>query len=536
MNQSATVGNSQIENLNTNQLINSLLKQLEAKDHQMEQLNQTIANLTETINELKRKIFGISSEKTGNVSSIDGQLSLFDELGTDEQVQEPEIIKVAAHDKKKSRATHEELTKNVPVRTVELKLEGNNLNCPYCKTPMEEIGSKVVREEIHITPAKVERVQYVQFSYACPQCRNDGEATIEKAPVPVPLIGHSMASSSSVAYIMYQKCINCQPFYRQEKDWEQLGVKLNRGTMANWFNVCAEQYLMPIYEKLHEYLLKQSVIHADETTCQVLNEEGKTAESKSYIWLYTSGAFEQHRIVIYEYQSSRGGYHAVNFLSDFHGYVHTDGFSGYNRLSNITRCGCWAHLRRYMFEAIPKKKGTATEQAPACIGYAYCNQLFQIESELKDLEPEERRNKRLELERPVLDAFWKWIDGMNALGGSKLAKAVQYAKNQKPYMENYLLDGRCAISNNAAERAVKSYVMGRKNFLFHDTVKGANASAVVYTLAETAKANGVNIRLYLETVLSKMLDYKNGPDSIIEDLMPWSDAIQHSCSLNNNKD
>lgn len=194
---------AETQDLNMNQLVNNLLKQLEAKDHQMEQLNQTIADLTETINEMKRKIFGISSEKSSNIPEIEGQLSsMFDQLGIGEPVQEPETITVTAHEKKKSRATHDELAKNVPVRTVNLTLEGEDLNCPYCNTPMDEIGSKVVREEIHITPAKVERVQYVQHSYACPQCRADGESTIEKALVPAPLIPHSMASASSVAYIM----------------------------------------------------------------------------------------------------------------------------------------------------------------------------------------------------------------------------------------------------------------------------------------------------------------------------------------------
>jgi hypothetical protein len=286
-----------------------------------------------------------------------------------------------------------------------------------------------------------------------------------------------------------------------------------------------------VYDRFHKYLLEQAVIHADETTCQVLNEDGKTPESKSYIWLYTSGAFEEHRIVIYEYQPSRGGYHAAGFLSGYHGFVHTDGFSGYNRLHDITRCGCWAHLRRYMFEAIPKKKG-ADSKSPAQTGLAYCNRLFEIEKGLQELKPEERQKKRLELERPVLDSFWKWIESVNPLGGSKLARAVNYALNQRPYMENYLLDGRCSLSNNAAERAVKSYVMGRKNFLFHDTVKGAKASAVVYTLAETAKANGLNIRLYLETVMTKMLDYKNEPNSILDELMPWSETMQKTCGLN----
>lgn len=186
-----------------------------------------------------------------------------------------------------------------------------------------------------------------------------------------------------------------------------------------------------------------------------------------------------------------------------------------------------------MFKAIPKKKGSCSETSEAYTGYAYCTQLFQIEKGLKDLEPEERQKKRLELERPVLDVFWKWTNGINALGGSKLAKAINYAKNQRSYMENYLFNGKCSISNNAAERAVKSYVMGRKNFLFHDAVKGAKASAIVYTLAETAKANGLNIRLYLETITAKMLDYKNEPDSILEELMPWSEAMQKSCGLNN---
>lgn len=165
------------------------------------------------------------------------------------------------------------------------------------------------------------------------------------------------------------------------------------------------------------------------------------------------------------------------------------------------------------------------------MGLAFCDKLFQIERHLKGLTAEKRRKKHLELERTVLDSFWKWIEGMEPLGRSKRAKAVKYAQNPRPYMENYLLDGRCSINNNAAERAVKTYVMGRKNFLFHDTVKGAKASAIAYTLAQTAKANELNICLYLETVMSKILDYKNEPDSILEELMPWSETMKESCGL-----
>ena len=208
------------------------------------------------------------------------------------------MIHIVSHTKRKPRATHDEIAKNVPATVVNLTLEGDDLNCPYCNTPMVEIGTKTVREEIKITPAKVERVIYVQHNYVCPQCREDGESTIVQAPVPAALIPHSMASASAVSYVMYQKCINCLSFYRQEKDWEQLGVKLNRGTLASWFNTCAEEYMKPVYDRLHVHLLEQDVIHADETTAQVLHEEGKTPESKSYIWLYTSGAFEKYRIVM----------------------------------------------------------------------------------------------------------------------------------------------------------------------------------------------------------------------------------------------
>ena len=188
-----------------------------------------------------------------------------------------------------------------------------------------------------------------------------------------------------------------------------------------------------------------------------------------------------------------------------------------------------------MFEAVPKKTKDNSKSL-ALTGLAYCDRLFEIEMELANLTPDERKQKRLELEKPLLDSFWEWVEKQNPLGGSKFAKAVNYALNQRTYMENYLKDGRCSISNNAAERAVKAYVMGRKNFLFHDTVKGATASAIVYTLVETAKANGLNIRLYLETVMTKMLDYKNEPESILEDLMPWSKMMQETCNINKNSE
>ncbi|MEG2060179.1 MAG: transposase, partial [Lachnospiraceae bacterium] len=197
---------------------------------------------------------------------------------------------------------------------------------------------------------------------------------------------------------------------------------------------------------------------------------------------------------------------------------------------HITRCGCWSHLRRKFVEALPQKKVAGTQRTKAEIGRDYCNNLFQIEETLKELTPKERYEKRLELEKPVLDAFWSWLDTVNALSGSALSKATTYARNQKPFMENYLLDGRLSISNNIAENAIRPFAVGRKNWLFSDTPKGADASAAIYSIVETAKANNLNIRAYLEYLLQYMpdMDWRHHPESL-ELLMPWSSRIQETC-------
>ena len=193
-----------------------------------------------------------------------------------------------------------------------------------------------------------------------------------------------------------------------------------------------------------------------------------------------------------------------------------------NKLTEVTRCGCWAHLRRKFAEAVPKGKVPGVNGSQAQIGIRYCDRLFAIEDELKDMEPEARYTKRQELAKPVLEAFWSWLETVNALPGGKLGKAVAYAVNQKQYLENYLLDGRLSISNNAAENAIRPFVIGRKNWLFSDTPKGAAASAGIYSIVETAKANGLDPYDYLELLLLNMPDWDH-TDEYIDDLMPWTE-------------
>jgi len=506
------------------------------KSHEAQtaQLNQTIANLNETVEYLKKKLFASSSEKTKK-DAFPGQLDLFNEAEAtaDPSVPEPTLEEAVGGYKRKARkqkATREEILAGLPVVEVPCTVPDEDRNCPYCNTPMEVIGKKVVREELRIIPAKVERIQYVQEVLGCPECKKDGASVIVGAETPSPLLKHSLASASTVAYVMYQKYVNSIPLYRQEADWKQLGVKLSRAALANWVIKCGIDYMEPVYGHLHQCLLERDIIHADETPCQVLKEDGKTAQSRSYMWLYGSGNDGLPPIRLYDYQPSRGGYHAEEFLKGFSGYLICDGFSGYNKLKGVIRCGCLAHMRRYWKEALPGKTRKSSDKTHAEIGLDYCNQLFELEKEYADLDADTRKAERLETEPAIWEAYWSWLETVNPAGGSRLAKAVTYAKNQKPYMENYLLDGRCSISNNIAENIARPYVVGRKNFLFHDTVKGARASAIIYSLVETAKLNNLNIYAYLETVLLYMPDYKNEPEGI-EELMPWSEMIQQRCQI-----
>ena len=503
---------------------------IEHLENTIKDLQNQVSNLTEMVLLLRKEKFGSSSEKTKK--QVDGQLSLFNEaeLESDSKSEEPVICRKGSMYHRKPKTSREELLKDLPVEEFPCVLHPDDMFCNQCGTTLKEIGFVKVRDEIEYIPAKVQIIRYMQQACECPACKHTTRPFIKKAVVPKSVLNHSLASPSSVSYVMYQKYVNSIPLYRQEKDWEQMGIALSRATMANWVIRSSQDHFEPVIKHMRKELLKREVIHCDETPVQVLKEEGKKPQTKSYMWLYRTGNDGKSPIILYDYQPSRSGDNAVSYLKDFKGYVHSDGYSGYNKLDDIIRCGCWAHLRRKFVEAIPDKKAADAPLTSAEIGRDFCNQLFKVEESLKDLTPEERFCKRLELEKPILEAFWCWLESLNVLKGSALGKAVTYAMNQRPFMENYLLDGRCALSNNAAENAIRPFTVGRKNWLFADTPKGASASAAVYSLIETAKANGLNVFAYLQHLLLYMpdTDWQNHPEEL-DDLMPWSLEVQEQC-------
>ena len=502
---------------------------IEHLENTIKDLQNQVSNLTEMVLLLRKEKFGSSSEKT--TSTVEGQLSLFNEVEVEavSNSDEPFLFRNGHVVKKAYKTKREEILKDIPVMEIPCMIHPDDMFCEQCGSTLKEIGYVKVRDELEYVPAKVRVIRYMQQSCECPSCKHKGKPFIKKAFTPKSVLNHSLASPSSVARVMYQKYVNSIPLYRQEKDWEQIGIGLSRATMANWIIRSSEEHLIPVVNRMREELLKRDIIHCDETPVQVLKEEGKKPQTKSYMWLYRSGNDQKPPIVLYDYQPSRNGDHAATYLKDFKGYVHSDGYSGYNKLSGITRVGCWAHLRRKFVEAIPAKKSDGPPTS-AELGRQYCDKLFAIEDSLKNLSDEERKLKRLELEKPVLEAFWCWLESLNTLKGSALGKAVTYALNQRPYMENYLLDGRCAISNNIAENAIRPFTVGRKNWLFADTPKGATSSAAIYSLIETAKANGLNVYAYLEHLLLYMpgSEWQRYPEEL-DNLMPWSPEVQENC-------
>lgn len=485
------------------------------------ELNQKLDWLMEQMRLAKKKVYGASSEQMKE--ELVGQLSLmFDETEAWLSTRRTSVkeTKVAAHTRqKRSSRVEEVLPENVPVEVVEHRL--SELTCPECGTVMEEIGSEVRRTLVMI-PAQVKIREDVYYTYACQNCKQTGtETPILKTEKEPPLIPGSYASPEAVAHLMVQKFVMYAPLYRQEQEWNRAGVMISRQTMSNWVLRVAEDWLRPIYDQLHRRLLQREVLHADETTLQVLKLEGRTTRSKCYMWLYRTSGDAEHPIVLYEYQQTRKAENAEAFLKGFHGWLHADGYSGYHRLpENIRVVGCWAHLRRKFDEAVNALPKERQAGCAALEGLRYCNVLFAIEKELAELPPEERYKQRLARSKPVMDALLAWAETKTAPPKSSLGKALYYLREQWPYLSRFLEDGRLEMSNNRAERSVKPFVMGRKNWLFANTEGGAQSSAIVYSLIETAKENGLDPYRYLVHVLSKAPILAAGDENWALKLLP----------------
>ena len=512
-------------------LEDTILKQKQ----EIEELKRKLEHMNEVFANAQRARFGQSSEQKNYVLGKD-QISLFNEAEDcqDHKAEEPnpDTIVIAAHERKKKRSQAEMLN-HLPEEEVLLELPEEQLICGKCGEKMKPIGKKFLRHEMQIIPKQVKLLAYYTVTYACDGCEKDtGFAHIASVKPPVPLMKHSLASPSTVAYIMTQKYVDGLPLARQEKIWAREGISLSRATMANWIIQCSQTWLKPLYKHMKQELLTHSVIHADETVVQVLKEDNKPATSESRMWLYASAALLRRQVRIFEYQPDRSGKRPESFLRGFTGWMITDGYSGYNQVQNVIHCGCWSHARRKWREAMPD--GATVKTSKAAIGFQYCNKLFAEERKCAVYQPKYRQEYRQNKEVPILEEYFAWLNTVHPEKGSKLEEAVRYSLNQKQHLMAYLDNGEVPISNNLAENAIRPFALGRKNWLFCDTPKGAEASAIVYSLVESAKANGIEPFAYLQHVLVQLpyLGKKHSHEEL-ESLMPWASYIQQNFAMKN---
>lgn len=502
-----------------------LLRQMSA---QIEELKRKLEHMNEVFANAQRARFGQSSEKKTYVLGED-QLCFFNEAEAcqNPKAEEPteETLTVGAHTRKKKR-TVDELARNLPVEEVMITLPEAQMTC-HCGGAFRLIGKKLIRREMVMIPQVEKILEYYSCTYACDKCEKDtGYAHIVSTQAPPPLMKHSLASPSTVADVMTKKYADGLPLARQEKIWARQGVELSRATMANWVIQCTQSWLEPLYQHMKQQLLEEQVIHADETVVQVLKEDGKPATSESRMWLYASGEASKKPIRIFEYQPDRSGKRAEAFLTGFAGYLVTDGYAGYNRVATATRCGCWAHARRKWREAMPD--GATVKTSKAAVGYNYCTKLFSLEKKYAFAQAKDRKAYRQNVVFPLLEEYFCWLNSVHPENGSKLEDAVRYSANQKQQLMAFLDNGDIPISNNLAENAIRPFVLGRKNWLFCDSVKGAESSAIVYSLVETAKANGIEPYDYLLLVLSLLPYYgKNPAHEKLDRLMPWHPDVKH---------
>lgn len=518
-----------------NETLTVQTKTMESLQQTIEELRLQLNNKQAEVDYLKSKLFGSSSEKRS--LQVPGQMTLFEETEDDRipEIIEPEVIEVKAYKKeRKPKATYEEMFDNLPRREVLLDtLTDEQKLCPECGTQMVPIGKELQRTELVFHPATLERVDYMATTYECPACKDSLEPHFVKDEGPKPLVPHSYVSPGLAAHVMYGKFINALPYYRQEKDFEnQFGISIGRGTMAHWTIYCATHYFSPMIEYFHRCLVKRKYVAADETPIQVLKEPDKRPQSKSYVWLFRSDDDGLAPIVVYQYHATRNGDAAAEFFKDSAKgtYINVDGYAGYNKLKDFKRCCCYAHIRRYFLEAIAKGKETDYTD-PAVQGFLYCNKLFEYERNYRErgLSYKQIKNRRLKDQKPIVEAFSAWIDRQKAPKGGRLARALTYVRNQKQYMATYLDDSHCSLSNNLSENAIRPITVGRRNWLFCDTQDGANASMMVYSLLETARANGLNPKKYLEYLLDARP--KAGiSDKQLEALAPWSAKVQDCCA------
>ena len=507
------------------------------KDDLIRRKDIQIENMIQALLHARKKMFGPSTEAT----VMKGQMHLFETM--------PELAEhLQAEQKKISVKEHKRVPRQPGVREamlaglpkeVEEYIISPEDTCTKCGAPLKVIGREIVRTEVEYRPAHLLVKQIVRQVAKCTRCGSEGSENpcdhIQKAAVPANVLPHSLVTPTLAAHILYGKFAMGIPLSRQESDLYRMGLAVGKATMAHWVIRCSEEWLEPVYWRVHAELLKCGVLHMDETRIQCNKEPGKKASSDSWMWVIQSGARESLKATFFYYSRTRSGDVPKQLLEGFHGYLVTDAYQGYEKVEGIKRSLCWSHAKRYYLESIPlDQNGKEIPGSKGAEAREYIDLLFQLEQEMKELSPKERKEKRQTASRAVLDAFWAWHEKTSAMytTNEELTKALAYTANQRKGLEMFLEDGRLEISNNLCESHIRPFAAARRAWLFADTPKGAAANAVLYTLVETARANELDLYEYLCYLLRELpnTDFQNKPEKL-DKLLPWSEELPEKCRL-----
>ena len=520
--------------------------QLDQANAKLSDNNRQIELLTEQIRLMNQRVFGRKTESATS-RQIDGQLSLFDtpqfeafneaEYLKKDQLKEPEITEVIipTYRRKKTLGKREADLAGLPARIMHHKLSEEELAQKF-PDGYKELPEEVYKR-LHIIPETFIVDEHHVHIYASK--KNDG--TIVKAKRPKDLFRNSIATPSLVASIINGKYTNAIPLERQARAHKDNGIALSTNTMANWVIKSSDEYLSLIYDRLHELIYDSKVIHADETPTKVMRIENTKIKNgkKTYMWVYRNRPLRgTHPIVLFDWQPSRRADHPREFLRDFSGIVITDGYQVYHKLGrerqDLTVAGCWVHARRPFAEFIKAVDEETASKTVARQAYDMITEIMHIDNTLDDLSAADRKKQRRLLLSGKVDAYFAWVKESYSrlLRNSKIGKALAYSINQEVYLRVFLSDGNVPMDNNYAEQAIRPFTIGRKNFVLIESSNGANASAILYSLVETAKANMVNTYEYFNLLLTEIPKHMDDKDlKFIDELLPWSPRIQQECPI-----
>ena len=519
--------------------LQSMSKQLDSANARLSDTNRQIELLTEQIRIMNQRQFGRKSESSLN--ETDGQLSMFDSFNEVEGTQDPsapepviEEITISSYRRSKSKGKRDADLDGLPARIIEHKLSDEELaeKFPngYKELPVE------IYKRLHIIPETFIVDEHHVHIYAS----KDNDGTIIKAERPVDLFRNSIATPSLVASIINGKYVNALPIDRLSRSYKCNGIHLATNTMANWVIKSADNYLSLVYDRLHELIYDSKVIHADETPVKVMRIDNQKIKDgkKTQMWVYRNKVMRStHPVILYDWQSSRKADHPREFLKDFSGTVVTDGYEVYHKLArereDLTIAGCWIHARRPYAEFIKSLgKETSAKGTIALKAYDMITEILHIDNGFDDLPVTDRKKQRQAKLTEKVDAYFKYVKEKydQVTHNSTIGKALKYSINQEKYLRVFLTDGNVPPDNNPAEQAIRPFTIGRKNFVLMATDNGAKASAMLYSLAETAKANEVNTYKYFELLLTEIPKHMEDNDlSFIDDLLPWAPRVQKEC-------